>query len=186
MGALPGLKLNLTRMIGMIINYITMILVVAVYIPLQLNTHQQPLYLMAIPIALAVGLIFFLKSEIDAIDEHRPAILASLIIILGAIQTVLLFMVLPNALSDYLLYHLPILIAVVSIVVVCHYTLSIYKNEKVRYYVGVMAFNGLWLLSGPVVLGLWAIVPNILSVISFFMVLIAEQMMVKKKLLNFI
>ncbi len=186
MGALPGLKLNLTRMIGMIVNYITMILVVAVYIPLQVNTHGQPLYLIAIPIVLAIGLIFFLKSEVDAIDDHRPAILAALIIVLGTVQTVLIFMALPNALTDYFLYHLPMLISVISIVVVCHYTLSIYKNEKVRYYVSVMAFNGLWLLSGPVVLGLWAIVPNILSVISFLMVLIAEQMMLKKKLLNFI
>ena len=186
MGALPGLKLNITRMIGMLINYITMILVIAVFIPLQLNTHGQPIYLIAIPIVLAVGLIFFLKSENDAVDDHRPTILTILIIVLGVIHAVLIFMTLPNALTDYLLYHLEVYIAVIAIVVVCHYTLSIYKNEKVRYYVAIFVFNGMWLVSGPVVLGLWAIVPSVLSVLSFLMVYIAEQMMIKKKLLKVI
>jgi hypothetical protein len=186
MSGLPGLKLNIVRMVGMIINYIIIILLLAVFIPIQLTNSVYPMWLIVIPIIAAGGLIFFLKTEIDAIDDSRPLILAIFIIVIGVIQGLILLLSVKTALVNYLLYDLPVYVALIAIVIVSHYTLSIYKNEKMRYYIAILVFNGCWLMSAIVVIGLWSIVLTVLSVVSVLMVIIAEQMMIDQKLLKFI
>ena len=186
MSGLPGLKLNIVRMVGMIINYIIIILLLAVFIPIQLTNSVYPMWLIVIPIIAAGGLIFFLKTEIDAIDDRRPLILAIFIIAIGVIQGLILLLSVKTALVNYLLYDLPVYVALIAIVIVSHYTLSIYKNEKMRYYIAILVFNGCWLMSAIVVIGLWSIVLTVLSVVSVLMVIIAEQMMIDQKLLKFI
>jgi hypothetical protein len=184
MGALPGAKYTLMRTLGMVINLLGLILTI-IFAGIGITNLNQNGFLIIGPLISTILFVFFIKIEVDAVDDHRPIFLL-LAIASGIIVEVILFAVSFLNWLDFLLYYLPLLFALISMTICWHYTLSIYKKEKVRFLMGYVGFIALFIGFDYVWIGLLALIPIIIVTFAVVLTILAEQQLISKKLMNYI
>lgn len=200
MGGLPGGKYTIIRMIGMVLNLVSLIIVL-VFVGLAIDrTSGQSMVMIIAPILEVVGFILLLKLELvigivgllkkkqiqfEFDDEKRPLYLG--IILGGSIGLQIILGWLVSGLDLVWLFYIPIMIAAFALTMVWQYTLTIYKNEKQRFWISFIAFEVLWVIFGIMsILYLLVLVPALIVLIAVFMITFAEKQLIAKNLMHFI
>ncbi len=194
MGGMPGMKLNLVRTAGVVIGIIMTILNLAVFYPLGLEAlYGEPNVLVVGPILMFILTYLLFKSDLVADlfkkewefgDEKRPLLIA-----LAVIGTLGLQLALTLNIADwdaFIVFELPVVLSFFALTIQIHYTLTIYKNEKLRYYLGATVFIILWLIGMIPLIGALAIISPIFIAIALVIVFMAEKKLIAKKLMNLI
>jgi hypothetical protein len=183
MGGIPGAKFTLIRTVSMILN-LTGIILVLVFIGTGITNATDNMSMITAPIIGTIMLIFLLKDEHDAIDDHRPVILAATISLCLVLEIILGYTI--NSAENIWNFYIPAMGAMFGLIVAWHYTLTIYNNEKQRYWLSSGIFFVLWLVGGWVIIGLLVLVPAILVALATIMGTFAEKQLVKQGLMKFI
>jgi hypothetical protein len=177
MGALPGAKFTIMRTLGMILNLLTIIFS---FIILGIAFPSAGFFTGGIIIGI-VCFVACLKLEYDFIDKYRK-ILLIIALVLGLTLPLI-------GLADMALYTSVILWIAISmyLLTICwHYTLTIYKNEKLRFILGFIGFVVLWVIFGYEPMKMLILIPIIILSISVVMTLVAERLLISKKLMNYV
>jgi hypothetical protein len=175
------LKSTIVRMVSMVLNLVAVFVVLAQLIgATRIAGSPWWGYIFFI---VTVGLLgFLLKSEYDWLDDHRPMLLAVTIAVLVALQALV------QGLLDAatILFGVAGVVSLVAVIVAWHFTLSIYLKEKKVFVAAVAVFFVVYYLVVYAVVGLWAIVPGIIVGVATIADLVTEQVMIKKKQLNYV
>jgi CDP-diglyceride synthetase len=182
--AMPGLKKSVFRLVGMVVNLVALVVMI---IGLFVIFQDEDFLLQANIIVLVfVGLmILFLKWMNDFVDDHRKIFLLVILIVAGVFYPVFM----ENIDNGLWFLGLPY-IGVVLHTLYWHFSLSIYKKEKLMFIIfyAVVAILYIWPLVELDIKDsiVWPIVVVIIMTVGLLMVLLTEQSMKKAKLLNYI
>ena len=182
--AVPGVKFTIMRTIAMLMNLVAVILSV-VFTGIAIDNSGDSMALITMPIIAAIAFSLFIKVEIDKIDDNRPKILLTTVVAAIVIQIIIAFATGVDALGVFGLY-LPLMGALFAMIICWHYTLSIYKNEKTRFLLGFVGFEVLFVGFAYSAIGLLTLISAILVAVAVVMDLIAEKILISKKLLTYI
>ena len=182
--AIPGVKFTLMRTIAMLMNLIALILLV-VFTGVAIGNSRNSMTLIIMPIIATIAFSLFIKVEIDQIDDHRPVILLSTVIATIVIQIIIAYATDVTTALVFGLY-LPLMAAIFAMIICWHYTLSIYKNEKTRFLFGFIGFEILFIVFAFKAIGLLTLVCGILVAMAVALDLVAEKILISKKLLTYI
>ena len=185
MGGLPGAKFTLMRTIGMILNLVVVILSI-VFTGVAISTLGDNMILILIPIVAAIAFAILIKVEIDFVDDHRPVLLLATVVVAFGLQILFALVVSAVSVLSLFTFYVPLLGAEFAMVICWHYTLTIYLNEKKRYFAGFLGFEVLFVGFGYSVLGIMALIAGLLVAISVVMVFYSEKVLLSKKLLTYI
>ncbi len=188
MPKLPGTKETMVRG-GTLIAIILGILVQVIFYGIK--TPDNALMII-IPIIGVFGFVFLqkfdlvIKKEIEFLDDH-PILAWSIWV--GAcvvLQTVLGYLIADVPINIWL-YYIPLLISMFILTYAWHYCLSIYKDEKMRYYIALLLGVVIWVLFGFIgATAAFAIIPPAIISLAAAVNYLMEQRLMKKKLLKFI
>jgi hypothetical protein len=185
MGALPGAKYTLMRTISMILNLVGVILLL-VFTGVAIDNASDNMILILMPILAAIAFSILIKVEIDFVDDHRPVLLLATVIITLVVQIMIALLAVDVSAARTFGLYVPLLGAVFCMVICWHYTLAIYKNEKKRFLLGFVGFEILFVGFAYEFIGLLTLIAGILVAAAVVMDLVAEKILIGKKLLNYI
>lgn len=181
---MPGLKLNFIRVVGKALNLIAIILIlVALFVVFGSELTITSLILTIGTILLIIQ--FYIEK--DFMDKYRKFII--LIVLVATIGIILFWILFVEEADDYeaIFYIVLIYIGPLSGVFYQQYSLSIYKKEKLGFLIsfGIMmiGYIGWFNLTIELVLPIIAL---IFAIVGLILIIVAESILRKKKLLNYI
>ena len=184
MGGVPGQKFTLMRAGSLVIN-LAAIIVTLVLLGVGIEEAGHTATLITGPIVLTVLMVFLLKAEFDILDDHRAKFLG-LVVIIAIVINVIIGLVADLGIVVWTFY-VPSIIGLTGLIFTWQYTLTIYKNEKQRYYIGFIVYIVLFVVLGMVSLVVTlAWITAVISLIAVGLDEYAERQLLKAKLMVFI
>lgn len=181
---MPGLKLNIFRMVGKVLNLVSLILNVIILFVLI-----DELLIMNLVLTIGIGVLvaqFYLEN--DFMDKYRKLIILAVLIFVMLFNLIWMFVVIEGDANEEITLLFLMYTGDLAGIFYQQYSLSIYKKEKLGFLISfglvILGFIGaLILFNRELVL---IIISMVLAIIGFVLIMTIENKLRKKKLLNYI